>query len=131
MHSKVTLHKSDAEQGKGDVMEDGDGNLELLLLPREGSAISEKTRDEDCKVKKPTQPIVTCEPPSPIARLVRLSLADLSNTLGFSMCTSIPPKPSWTHISRSFSKPEEKLEVSIGKKRVSPPKKKQQGATKK
>lgn len=51
MHSKVTLHKSDAEQGKGDVMEDGDGNLELLLLPREGSAISEKTRDELRTVK--------------------------------------------------------------------------------
>ena len=38
----------DAVQGKGDVMEDGIGNLGLL--PREGSAFSEKLRGEGSKV---------------------------------------------------------------------------------
>ena len=72
-----------------------------------------------------------CESPPLIARLVRLPLVDLSNTLDSPMCTSIPFKPPWTRINRSFSKPKEKLKVSIGKKRVSLPKKNQQGAAKK
>ena len=96
-------------------MEDGDGNLELL--PRKGSTTSEKPRDEVSKVKRPTQPLVMCESPSLIAKSVRLPLVDLSNTLYFPMCTSIPPKPSWTRINHSFFEPEEKLKVSIGKKK--------------
>ena len=103
-------------------MEDGDGKLELL---------PNKLWDEGSKVKRPTQPVVMCESPSLTTRSVRLPLVDLSNTLDSPMCTSIPSKPSWTYINRSFSELEEKLEVSIGKKRVSPPKKNQQDAAKK
>ena len=57
-----TLYESEAEQEKGDVMEDGDGKLELL--PRKGTATSEKPRDEGSKVKRPTQLSLTCESPS-------------------------------------------------------------------
>ena len=57
-----TLYESEAQQEKCDVMEDGDGKLELL--PRKGTATSEKPRKEDSKVKRPTQPSLTCESPS-------------------------------------------------------------------
>ena len=46
------FYEFDAELGKGDVMEDRDGKLEML--PRKGSATSEKPRDEGSKVKSPT-----------------------------------------------------------------------------
>ena len=53
-----TLYESEAEQEKGDVMGDGDGKLELL--PRKGTTTLEKPRDEGSKVKRPTQPSLTC-----------------------------------------------------------------------
>ena len=111
-------------------MEDGDGKLELL--PRKGTAILEKPRDEGSKVKRPTQLSLTCESPSLFARSVRLPLVDLSNTLDSPICTSIPLKPSWTRINRSLFEPEDILEVFVRKKkRVSLPKKNEQGAAKK
>ena len=112
-----TLYESKAEQEKGDVMEDGDGKLELL--PRKGTAILEKPRDEGSKVKRPTQLSLTCESPSLFARSVRLPLVDLSNTLDSPICTSIPLKPSWTRINRSLFEPEDILEVFVRKKKGS------------
>nr|POE53651.1 hypothetical protein CFP56_36815 [Quercus suber] len=63
-----TFYESNVELGKGDVMEDGGGNLEML--PRKGPATSEKPRDEGSKVNSPTQPSATCESPSLNARLL-------------------------------------------------------------
>ena len=53
-------------------MEDGDGKLELL--PRKGTTTLKKPRDEGSKVKRPTQPSLTCESPSLFARSVRLPI---------------------------------------------------------
>ena len=102
----------------------GDGNENLELSPRKGLAISKKLRVAGSKVFRPTQSSVTCESPSINARLVRLPLTDLSNTLDSPMCTQIPLKPSWTCINRSFFESDEKLKIAVGKKRVLPPKKK-------
>ena len=99
------------------MMEDGDGKLELL--PRKGTAILEKPRDEGSKVKRPTQSSLTCDSPSLFARSVRLPLVDLSNTLDSPICTSIPLKPSWTRINRSLFEPEDILEVFVRKKKGS------------
>ncbi|KAL0004666.1 hypothetical protein SO802_012227 [Lithocarpus litseifolius] len=110
-----TLHKSDAEQGKGDVMEDGVKNVKLV--PSMGSDATKTALGEDSKVIQPTQPKITCESSSHIARSVSSPLADISNSLDFSMSTSVPLKSSWSRINRSTSKPEENLVVSIGKKK--------------
>lgn len=117
------MYETNVELEKGDAMEDVDGKLELS--PAKESATSVKPRDEDIKVKSPTQLSATCKSPSLIARSDRFPLVDLSNTLNYPICTSLPPKPSWTRINLILSETEEKLEVFIGKKRVSPPKKNQ------
>nr|POE79028.1 hypothetical protein CFP56_76878 [Quercus suber] len=103
------LHDIDVELNKFDAMEGVDGNLEML--PNEESIIPTKFDIDFIHVGSITQPSATCNSPSLINRSKRLPLGDFSNTLDSPMCTSIPLKPSWTHINRIPSVSEEKLEM--------------------